>query len=176
MFLKYSIYIIEEVDLFWESIKRNGWLFIIVFMLSYSLGPISHWTFASQYMKTCFLTKGIVKKACLLLERHQTVIENELEHSNTLNSFFIKHAYIDQEVKNEQAKSNYIQKIFLIIDISFMIVILGSCGFLWYQYNEKVEAGLDTYALVHFVVYLFAPSIDAMISLSLALSVYHLAK
>ena len=38
---------------------------------------IAHWAYASQYMKTCMLLPGLLNKARLLLERHQTTIRDE---------------------------------------------------------------------------------------------------
>ena len=44
---------------------------------------IAHWAYASQYMKTCMLLPGLLNKARLLLERHQTTIRNEFTQSVT---------------------------------------------------------------------------------------------
>ena len=68
---------------------------IIVNAVMYTVGPICHWIYASQYIKTCFLTQGIVKKAVLLLERHRTVIGNSYEHTSSFNNFVRKNVAID---------------------------------------------------------------------------------
>ena len=70
-------------------------LHIILVTLCFTLGPVSHWAFASQYMQTCFLIPGINKKARLLLARHLTVIESEYERTTGISDFVKQHDEID---------------------------------------------------------------------------------
>ena len=77
MTLKYAAFTFSQV--FHAKMYKYEALCITVLTLCSIFGPICHLTYASQYMKTCYLTPGIVKKALLLLERHRTVIENEYE-------------------------------------------------------------------------------------------------
>ena len=78
MFLKYTAELVF-LEISSDFIITSRTLFVLILTLKDSLGPICHWTYASQYMKTCFLTPSIGKKAQLLLLRHLTVIENEYE-------------------------------------------------------------------------------------------------
>ena len=88
-----------------------------------------HWTYASQYLQTCFLSSGIVKRAVLLLERHRTVIENEYQCTVYMSDFVQKHQLIDEELKKERARGQVIKKRFVISDIVVVILIIlfNSC-------------------------------------------------
>ena len=96
------------------------------------LGPIYHWTYASQYLKTCLLTRGILKRAILLFQRNKTVID---EHD--LNSqwfeFVQKNETIDVTLNYEKSRAKKIRKIFLFIDIVMIVMMLCSEYFLFYE-------------------------------------------
>ena len=68
MLLKYSMYALGSNFVFFEWLMTNKMLFTVFLTLYFTLGPICHWTYASQYLKTCFLTRGIVKRAILLYQ------------------------------------------------------------------------------------------------------------
>ena len=65
----------DEISKFFQ----NDYVSLIWMDLYLTLGPIYHWIYASQYLKTCFLTSGIVSNARLLLERHRAVIDNHIQ-------------------------------------------------------------------------------------------------
>ena len=75
MFLKYIIHaffvVAAESGLF-----TNHYIFFVYLSLRLTLGPICHWIYASQYSKTFWLTKGIIKEACLLSYKHHKLTEN----------------------------------------------------------------------------------------------------
>ena len=77
MFLKYALYAFQTTDAFtkWYTNDDYTVIFSMYKSLYYMLGPIYHWTYASQYLKTCLLTRGILKKAILLFQRNKTVID-----------------------------------------------------------------------------------------------------
>ena len=77
MFLVFPLNAIAEIKVFMKRIKQNEALYISFLTIYKTVGPILHWIYASQYMKTCFLISGMVQKARLLFERHRTVIESE---------------------------------------------------------------------------------------------------
>ena len=54
----------------YDGIYENDFIYLIVVSLFWSAGPIAHWTYASQYIKTCVLIPGLVDKVKLLMERH----------------------------------------------------------------------------------------------------------
>ena len=95
MFLKYAVFAFITTDAHLELIPIGSTRSILVYTFYFSLGPICHWTYASQYLKTCFLTKGIVKRAVLLFQRHKAVIENDYETTSQLDEFVQKHSSID---------------------------------------------------------------------------------
>ena len=59
-----------------------------------TLGPISHWIYASQYLKTSFLTEGIAKRAILLVRKNKTVLD-KCNQISQWDEFVRKHNQID---------------------------------------------------------------------------------
>ena len=100
--------------LFPDKNNLSGIIFNTLAVCHSALSPASHWMYASQYLKTYYLTAGIVKKANLLLERNRTVIDNEYETTSIMSSFVYKHFAIDAQLKEEKSKSKRIKKIFLL--------------------------------------------------------------
>ena len=104
----------------------EGSSFTIVYMSLYSsLGPICHWIYASQYIKTSFLTKGIVKRAILLFQRNKAVVD-KFEPSSQWNKVVREQSTIDEGMQSEKSRAMKIHKIFLSIDSSMMAVMLCS--------------------------------------------------
>ena len=95
MFLKYSIYALSTgLSIYYQTWKEKNKVFVVLFFtLYFSLGSICHLTYAAQYLKTYYLTPGIIQKAHLLLERYRTVIENDFEACT--KEFVSKHRWID---------------------------------------------------------------------------------
>ena len=91
----------------------------------YMLGPFCHWIYASQYLKTCFLTSGIVNKALLLLARHKTVIENEYNRTSLMSDFIRNNDAIDTDIKNERNRSKRIHKTFFMIDLVSAVLVFS---------------------------------------------------
>ena len=88
MFLKYFLYAFQTTDTYVAlSDKVIIAPYIFTESLLQALGPINHWIYTSQYLKTSFLTRGIVKKAILLYHRNKTVIENEYGRTTTTSEF-----------------------------------------------------------------------------------------
>ena len=77
-------------------------------------------------MMTCFLTKGIVKKAFLIFQRNQAVIE---EYTSTKKSLeiVIMDRNIDREINNENTRVQKVQRRFLIVDIILMALFSCIC-------------------------------------------------
>lgn len=96
--LTYTDYIYERLlDSFEDS--QYHIFYIMWNTLRNTLGPICHWIYASQYLKTCFLTSGIVEKAVLIHERHQTVIEDQyLQKTMSYTHFISSHDAIDADI------------------------------------------------------------------------------
>ena len=92
MLLKYANQIF--IEFFEYNVERNGILFVIT-QTCVILSPICHWVYASQYVKTCFLALGMVKKARLLLARHLTIIEDEFKLNLPPSDFIKRHTEID---------------------------------------------------------------------------------
>ena len=67
MTAKYTLYALVQYESVDEWIADRPLISSMILVCWNSLGPMSHWIYASQYMKTCFLTKSIVKKALLIL-------------------------------------------------------------------------------------------------------------
>ena len=136
LFMKYALYALYALypeDEFTQLVGGpKSALFIILVSLIFTLGPISHMIYTSQYVKTCFLVRGMEKKAVLLFERHKTVID---QYDSTLQwkEFVHKHNSIDEMMKQEIARSRKIYKIFLFIDIVLMTLMPCIEGFLWYE-------------------------------------------
>ena len=66
MFLKCSLYELSSSETIFEWSVSGSTLSVVFCLLEVSLEPICHYIYASQYIKTCFLTKDIVKRAILL--------------------------------------------------------------------------------------------------------------
>ena len=66
MFLKYTLYAMNSIVVVAEWITSNYKIWIVFATLFLTLEPIYHWTYASKYIKTCLLTRGIVNRAVLL--------------------------------------------------------------------------------------------------------------
>ena len=81
MFIKYAInaYIASEAFKDWTPYGSIG--YYALNSLYYTLDPTCHLIYASQYLKTCFLTRGIVERAVLIFHRHKTIVENEYQRS-----------------------------------------------------------------------------------------------
>ena len=63
MFLKYALYAFMASEAYMEYIKYDSVIYAVIASLNWTLGPICHLIYASQYLKTCFLTNGILKRA-----------------------------------------------------------------------------------------------------------------
>ena len=83
MTLKYTLHIVRQV-MSLNQIQGTNAVQVLLYSLDVSTGPISHWIYASQYMKTCCLVPGLVKRARLLLQRHCMTIANEYERTNSV--------------------------------------------------------------------------------------------
>ena len=104
-----------------------GFWYMAIFL---TLSPIYHWAYSSQYMKTYFLTSGIVKKAHLLLEKYRSLVDQEYESNSSLEVFLKKNRSIEMEMSNEAARSKRIKRIFLLLDIAVSVSIPVTMKFL----------------------------------------------
>lgn len=84
---------------------------------------MKHWIYTSQYVKTCLLTQGIVKKALLVYERHQSFIDKEYRPSIPIDVFVRENKSIDMEVKYEKNRKRTVKKIFIAVDIFAVVLI-----------------------------------------------------
>ena len=77
MSVKYTIHMILAI-IMKRQIDIDKKTSVLLLSLENAAGPIAHWTYASQYMKTCILIPGLIRKAGLLFESHSKTIKNEL--------------------------------------------------------------------------------------------------
>ena len=74
IFTKYAVSAISfnKAVMVWENSDENEdiMLPLLMIVLTWTLSPASHIVYASLYLKTCILIRGIVKKAVLLFERN----------------------------------------------------------------------------------------------------------
>ena len=140
--------------------------------LKLTLGPICHWIYASQYTKAYWLTQGIIKKACLLCYQHHKLLE-----SSSLRQLASSLQYheIETELKTQKARSKMIKRIFLVVDISLMILIVCVQRFLCYAFASTVVGGGDFY-FTSFLIRLFPPFLEAIFSLVLVASAIMLVR
>ena len=98
MIIKYTLYVAAT-----DAIELGkGTVLLVMFASLYSsLGPICHLIYASQYIKTCFLIKGIVKRAILLFQRNNKEID-KFELSSQWDEFVREHITIDESIKHEK--------------------------------------------------------------------------
>ena len=74
MIYRYSIMMLfPETDIFNYGGRT---LYKVAIFSSWAVDHVCHWSYASQYLKTCFLVPDVVNKAYLLLAKHLTVIKN----------------------------------------------------------------------------------------------------
>ena len=125
MTIKYTLFELVTVDDINSWIGEGSSLTIVFMTLYSSLGPICHWVYASQYIKTCFLIKGIVKRAILLFQSNKAVVD-KFESSVKWDKFVCEQITIDEGMQREKSRAKTIQKIFLSTDIFMMAVILCS--------------------------------------------------
>ena len=79
MVLKYTVFAVSVILLRRVCDNREEGFCIIFYTMNYTLSPIYHWIYASQYLKTCLLVPNLAQKAKLILERHHTAIKNGLD-------------------------------------------------------------------------------------------------
>ena len=175
IFLKYTIYILLLLDVVREEIIKSDTFTFVLGSLSYTSGPIMHWIYVSQYIKTCCLSTGIVKRAYLLLMRHRTVIDNNYETTSECSDFVRNHMSIDRDMQTERDKSRSVHRIFLVIDILIQISLPVIYGFIMYYELYQYKRGADITA-IRYVTYLFTPALDAIFSLLLVIAALYLTK
>ena len=83
--------IVVSLRLFGDKIYESLLFATITNTFQDASGIIAHWTYASQYMKTCMLIPGLLNKARLLLERHKTAIKDEYDPTLPTNEFLRRH-------------------------------------------------------------------------------------
>ena len=69
-----------------------------VLLVQYYLTTFAHFTYALQYLKTCHILPRLVYKAKLIVERHQTVIENDYEITTLRSTYIQRHEMIDEAI------------------------------------------------------------------------------
>ena len=80
---------------------RHGLFYAgILFVAKMPPNLISHWIYASQYLKTCVLVPSLIDKAKLVLERHNTQIKSSLEQIGSVPEFIRIHDQIDKEISD----------------------------------------------------------------------------
>ena len=173
MFLKYAVFAFITTDAYREIIPNASTRSILIYTLYFSLGPICHWTYASQYLKTCFLTKGIVKRAILLFQRHKAVIKKDYETTLQLDEFIRRHSSINETMQNEKTRAKSIKRIFLFIDLLLMVTIPAVFGFLWYQFYHPKDG--ITHQQIGSAIRYLPPSLEVVFSLVLVFSACYIA-
>ena len=133
MFLKYAVYLTNRINQHYALGFENNMLYHALFnTLNDFLSPICHMIYASQYLKTYFLSSCIVKKALLLFERHRSVIDTKIARESNVSDLLSKNSIIDLEIKKERIRSKSIHKIFLIVDTIFVVLMTCTQGTLYY--------------------------------------------
>ena len=103
MAIKYTIWVFYFT--FKTSIDQNKLLSVVLFTIASASGPITHCIYASQYTKTCVLIPGLAKRARLLMDKHQSTIENGYELKIPVKEFLRIHKEIVIDIKKEKARS-----------------------------------------------------------------------
>ena len=123
--IKFSVYLCRIKR------KKRFEVTIVVLMLLKSmillvpiLGPVVHFLYATQYIKTCIVVPSLVKKARLILERHQTSIKEGLEEIGSVNELLRIHNTIDQDIKDQNARYKRINAVFLVVDTIGPVLIV----------------------------------------------------
>ena len=75
MFLKYAMNPISTTNAYNEWMETSKMHVLVIRSVWPCLGPIYHWIYASQYLKTCLLTRGILRRAILLFKRNKTIVD-----------------------------------------------------------------------------------------------------
>ena len=133
MFLKYVVYLVNRINQYYALGLDQNMLYHILFnTLNDFLGPICHMIYASQYLKTYFLSSCIVKKALLLFERHRSVIDTKIVRESNVSDLLSKNYIIDSEIKKERIRSKSVHKIFLVVDSVFVMLMTCTQGSLYY--------------------------------------------
>ena len=170
MTIKYIMNILCK--LYPDKINNTPFLYYYINVIRWATGPIYHWSYASQYLKTCKLVPGLVNTASLLMARHLTVIENEYGRQTTTSEFVRQHDNIDQDIKAEKIRRKRISRNFAIADVIFSAGIICVFGSLEYEYwYENVKTDLINILLVF-----FEPSFDLVIALILVASSLYLTR
>ena len=117
------------------------------------------------------LLPGLLNKARLLLERHQTTIRDEYQQSVTTDQFLSRHEQIDFEIKLEKTRSIKVCRNFTILDIVVTAAILSLYSFLEYRYYYH-GGMMRTDITIQFL----APVLDVIIALILVNSACFLSK
>ena len=94
-------------------------------------------------MKTYMLIPSLVSKAKLLVERHQTVIDNEYQIMTSASDFVRKHNEIDTDIKIEKERSKKVDRKFFILDICVAVIL--TCIFLFLSIMELLSVDMVMY-------------------------------
>ena len=169
MTIKYIVNILSR--LYADKINNTDFLYFSVNVIRWTTGPIYHWSYASQYMKTCKLVPGLVNTASLLMARHLTVIENEYGRQTTTSEFVRQHSSIDQDIKAEKKRRKRISRNFAIVDAVFTVGIICLYGSLEYEYWYKNVVDTN---LMNLLLNSFEPGFDSVIGFILVASSLYL--
>ena len=126
MFCKYTVWVYYY--LFVDTLQSHKLVSAFLITLASISGPISHWAYASQYMKTCMLIPGLTSRARLLMEKHKNTIENEFEQSLAACEFVRIHKEIDEDIKTEKQRAQKLSLQFVKVDC-LVITTLLVCEF-----------------------------------------------
>ena len=169
MFLKYTLLSINYKSALYEWIHDRDTRFIIFVAFYRTLGPICHWIYCSQYLKTCFSIQSIGKRAILLFQRHKIAISNNYQQNMKWDDFIRNHQEIDKDMKKEKVKGLMIHRIFIIIDMIIVISLLSIEGFLNYK-KHCTEDSSQTEKSLYYMIVFFPPIMEIIFSLLLVLS------
>ena len=144
---------------------------VILLSIQNAAGPIAHWTYASQYMKTCILVPGLVSKAKLLFERHSRTIENEFEGATSVDEFVRLHNEIDRDIKKQNNWYKTVSMAFVVVDFVLYVFLIAAFSSLEYQ----VIFHIGTRAASK-ILKMLAPVLEVIIALILAFCAFYLAE
>ena len=177
MTAKYTLYALVQYGSVDHLMEEKPMISSMILVCWNSLGPMCHWIYASQYMKTCVLIPGLVNRAQLLLARHITVIENEYEVTTLLSDFVRKHKEIDHDIKKEKMRGKRVNKTFFMIDGIVAVMLLSLFSSLFYdEWEEAQHKHHDTEEKIFNILQFLPPIFDVTISLLLVFAANYLTK
>ena len=123
-----------------------------------------------QYIKTCILVPGLVRKAQLLFERHSRTIKNEFEGATSVDEFVRLHNEIDRDIKMQ---NNWYKTVGIaFVGVDFVLYLLLIAALFYLEYVVIFQIGTEaTYEVLKVILPLV---LEVIIALILAFCAFYL--